>query len=44
MKQFVTALNREIDSFAYLCGKVFALNTEKLRAGIFVGLQLRRLM
>jgi len=36
MKQFVKALNREIDCFAYLC--------ERLRAGIFDGSQIQRSM
>jgi len=29
-----------VTALAYLCGKVFALSTEKLRAGIFGGPQL----
>jgi len=41
MKQF---LNRESDCFAYLCEKFPVLSTEKLRARIFDGPQIRRLM
>ena len=37
-------LNRESDCFAYLCEKLPALSTEKLRARIFDGPQTRRLM
>jgi len=44
MKQFVTALNKESDCFAYLCEKFPALSIEKLRAGIFDGPQIRHLM
>ena len=44
MKQFVEALNRESDCFIYLCDTFPALSTEKLRAGIFNGPQIRRLM
>ena len=44
MKQFVKALNKENDCFKYLCGVFQALSTEKLRAGIFDGPQIRRLM
>jgi len=41
MKPF---LNRESDCFAYLCEKFPTLSTEKLRARIFDGPQIRRLM
>ena len=44
MKQFVKALNRESDCFIYLCDTFPALGTKKLRAGIFDGPQIRRLM
>jgi len=41
MKPF---LNRESDCFAYLCETSPALSIEKLRARIFDGPQIRRLM
>jgi len=41
MKPF---LNRESDCFAYLCETSPALSTEKLRARIFDGPQIPRLM
>ena len=44
MKQFVKALNRVSDCFIYLCDTSPAISTEKLRAGIFDGPQIRRLM
>ena len=44
MKQFVKALTRKSDCFAYLSGKFPALGIEKLRAEIFDGPQIRHLM
>ena len=44
MKQFVKAINKEGDCFRYLCNKFPALTTEKLKAGIFDGPQIRRLL
>jgi len=41
MKPF---LNRESDCFAYLCEKLPALSTEKLRARIFYDPQMRALL
>ncbi len=44
MKQFVKALNKEGDCFKYICSKFPTLTYEKLKAGIFVGPQIRKLM
>ena len=44
MKQFVKALDKEGDCFKYLCRTFPALSSEKLRAGIFDGPQIRRLL
>ena len=44
MKQFAKALHRESDWFAYLCEKFPVLSTEKLKAEVFVGPQIRHLM
>ena len=44
MKQFVKALNKESGGLKYLCGVFQALSTEKLRAGVFDGPQIRRLV
>jgi len=44
MNQFVKALNKEGYCFKYLCRIFPALSSEKLRAGIFDGPQIRRLM
>jgi len=41
MKPF---LNRESDCSAYLCERFLALSIEKLRAKVFGGPQIRRLM
>ena len=44
MKQFVKALSAESDSFKYLCDAVPGIAIEKLKAGIFDGSQIRKLM
>lgn len=44
MKQFVKALNPESQCFAYICNKMPGLSTEKLKAGIFDGPQIRQLI
>lgn len=44
MKQFVKALNRDGDCFKYISKKFHNLSTEKLKAGIFDGPQIRRLI
>ena len=44
MKQFVKALNKEGECFKYICGKFPGLTIEKLKAGIFNGPQIRKLM
>ena len=44
MKQFVKALNKEGACFKYICSKFPGLTVEKLKAGIFNGPQIRKLM
>jgi hypothetical protein len=44
MKQFTQALNKEGTCFQYICSKFPRLSCEKLKAGIFVGPQIRKLM
>ena len=44
MKQFVKALNKEGACFKYICDKFPGLTIEKLKAGIFDGPQVRKLM
>ena len=44
MKQFVKALNKEGACFKYICGKFPGLAIKKLKAGIFNGPQIRKLM
>ena len=44
MKQLVKALNKEGACFKYICGKFPSLTIEKLKAGIFNGPQIRKLM
>ena len=44
MKQFVKALNKEGACFKYICGKFPDLIIEKLKAGIFNGPQIKKLM
>ena len=44
IKQFVKALNKEGACFKYICGKFPGLTIEKLKAGIFNGPQIRKLM
>ena len=44
MKQFIKALNKEGAFFKYICGKFPGLIIEKLKAGIFNGPQIRKLM
>lgn len=44
MKQFIKALNKEGKCFQYLCEKFPQISTEKLKAGIFDGPQIRTAM
>ena len=44
MKQFVKALEKDGDCFKYICIKFPGLTIEKLKAGIFDGPQIRKLM
>ena len=44
MKQFVKALNKDGDCFRYICKKFPGLTIEKLKAGIFDGPQIRKLI
>lgn len=44
MKQFVKALNRDGNCFGYLSRKFPGISTEKLKAGIFDGPQIRQLV
>ena len=44
MKQFVKALNKDFASFKYLCDFFPGLSTEKLKARIFNGPQIRQLI
>ena len=44
MKQFVKALNKEGACFKYICSKFPGLAIKKLKAGIFNGPQIRKLM
>ena len=44
IKQFTKALNKEGNCFHYLCNVFPALSTEKLKAGIFDGRQIRQLI
>ena len=44
MKQFVKALEKDGDCFKYICMKFPGLTIEKLKAGIFDGPQIRKLM
>ncbi|XP_026829889.1 uncharacterized protein LOC105279485 isoform X2 [Ooceraea biroi] len=44
MKQFVKALDRSSDCFKYICRKFPGLSIEKLKAGIFDGPQIRKLV
>ena len=44
MKQFVKALDKKGDCFKYLCKKFPAITEEKLKAGVFDGPQIRRLL
>ena len=43
MKQFVKALNRDGACFRYLCNAFPGMSMEKIKAGIFNGLQIRQL-
>ena len=43
MKQFVKALNKEGECFKYICKFFPRLSSEKLKAGIFDGPQIRQL-
>lgn len=44
MKQFVKALPKEGECFRYLCGQFPGLSEAKLKEGIFVGPDIRKLM
>ncbi|KAI6653940.1 hypothetical protein LOD99_3116 [Oopsacas minuta] len=44
MKQFVKALNKDGTCFNYLCSVYRGLSSEKLKAGIFDGSQIRKLI
>ena len=44
MKQFVKALEKDSDCLKYICMKFPGLTIEKLKAGIFDGPQIRKLM
>ena len=44
MKQFVKALEKEVECFKYLCTKFPRLTYEKIKAGIFDGPQIRLLV
>lgn len=44
MKKFVTALDKDEPSFAYIGRKMPGLSTEKLKAGIFDGFHIRQLI
>ena len=44
MKQFVKALPKEGETFKYLCGEFLGLSEAKLKEGIFVGPDIRKLM
>ena len=44
MKNFVKAMDRESSGFAFLQEKLPRMNMEKLKSGIFDGLQMRELM
>ena len=44
MKQFVKALPKEGETFKYLCGEFLGLSEAKLKGGIFVRPDIRKLM
>lgn len=44
MKQFVKALNKENECFKYICSKFPSITDAKLKEGIFVGPQIRKLL
>ena len=44
MKQFVKALDKDGDCFRYICESFPALSIEKKKAGVFDGLQIRKLI
>jgi hypothetical protein len=44
MKQFVKALQRDGNCFKYLCSKFPGLSEAKLKEGIFVGPDIRKLI
>ena len=44
MKQFVKALEKDGDCFKYICRKIPGLSIAKLKAGVFDGPQIRKLM
>ena len=43
MKNFVKALDVNGPAFTYLCGKFSRLTFEKVKAGVFIGSQIRQL-
>jgi hypothetical protein len=43
MKYFVKALERNGPAFSFLCDESPRLSTEKIKAGVFIGLQIRQL-
>ena len=44
MKQFLRALDTQRPYFKYLCNKFPSLSYDKVKSGIFVGPQIRKLM
>lgn len=44
MKQFVKALPKNGDCFKYICNKFPALSYQKVKEGVFVGSQIRKLI
>jgi hypothetical protein len=44
MKQFVKALDKEGNCFKYICNKFTSLSYEKVKEGVFVGPQIRKLL
>ena len=44
MKQYVKALSKEGDCFRYLCAAFPELSEEKLKAGVFDGPQIRKMI
>ena len=44
MKQFVKALDKDGACFSYICKAFPGISNEKLKAGIFYGTQIRKLL